>query len=610
MKYAADAAQFTRFITDTTKRARVDSIFEHYSRNVVPRMSRFRSSIIHGDANDLNTLASIAREYDMSGGANRVCALIDFGDVVQSHTIFDLAIALAYVVQRKQDPITAACHVISAYHRVLPISEPEIEVLYDLIVTRIAVSVTISAKQQAETPANAAYLRSNEQSGWHALEQLLQSHRRLVWYRFRDACGFEAHPNNAALCRALQSRADGIGRVVDVDFRTAQQCQVHIFDLERNSPLASAAATAQSVAHFTHVCLDDMRRASDGKALVGVGRYNEERAIYSTDSYTVLDDRRTRHIGIDLFVDAGAAVYAPLAGRIHSFANNSARLDYGPCIIVEHHIGDAGAGQLTFYTLYGHLSLASLATLHVGQLLEQGQVLGYVGNYPENGDWPPHLHFQVILDMLDNTGDFPGVAAKSQLATWLSLCPNPNVILGIPYQWLGAGGRAASAPPLPNACIEALRTRHLCRSLSTAYANVGALQLVRGVGSYLYDQHGNEYLDAVNNVCHVGHCHPRVVDAIASQARELNSNTRYLHQNLVQYIERLCATMPHQHGGGDKLEVCYLVCSASEANDLAMRLARAYTNKTDFIVVVCCRSMYLRLWMLLFGLLNNVWHFG
>ncbi len=122
-----------------------------------------------------------------------------------------------------------------------------------------------------------------------------------------------------------------------------------------------------------------------------------------------------------------------------------------------------------------------------------------------------------------------------------------------------------------------LRERYLGRALSISYRE--PLKIVRGEGQYLFDEEGRAYLDCVNNVCHIGHCHPRVVDAAAGQMATLNTNTRYLHDHLVEYALRLAETMP-----GD-LEVCFFVCSGSEANELALRLARSATGRRDVIVV-------------------------
>ncbi len=125
--------------------------------------------------------------------------------------------------------------------------------------------------------------------------------------------------------------------------------------------------------------------------------------------------------------------------------------------------------------------------------------------------------------------------------------------------------------------ILALRRRYLGGSLSLSYRE--PLEIVRGEGQFLYDADGLDYLDCVNNVCHVGHCHPRVVEAATRQISVLNTNTRYLHENIVRYAERLAGTMP-----GD-LEVCFFVCSGSEANELALRMARTATGAHDVVVL-------------------------
>ena len=123
----------------------------------------------------------------------------------------------------------------------------------------------------------------------------------------------------------------------------------------------------------------------------------------------------------------------------------------------------------------------------------------------------------------------------------------------------------------------ARRRRHVAPSVRLAYDQ--PLKIVRGAGAYLFDDEGRRYLDMVNNVCHVGHCHPRVVAAASRQMQLLNTNTRYLHDNLALYAERLAATLP------DPLEVCFFVCSGSEANDLALRLARTASGRSDVCVV-------------------------
>jgi len=242
-------------------------------------------------------------------------------------------------------------------------------------------------------------------------------------------------------------------------------------------------------------------------------------------------------------------------------------LDYGPTIILRHDVDD---GRLRFYTLFGHLSADSLHSLAEGMFVAQGTEIAHIGDSSVNGGWPPHLHFQLITDLLGRNGEFPGVALPAQRELWRSICPDPNLILGIP-------GISAENRGLANDKILRIRHEHIGRSLSISYRN--PLKIVRGSMQYLYDEEGRAYLDAVNNVSHVGHCHPRVVRAGQEQMAVLNTNSRYLHDDLARYAERLCDTLPNP------LSVCFFVCSGSEANELALRLARTHTRRRDIVVL-------------------------
>ena len=129
----------------------------------------------------------------------------------------------------------------------------------------------------------------------------------------------------------------------------------------------------------------------------------------------------------------------------------------------------------------------------------------------------------------------------------------------------------------PPATLGERRSRHFCSALSLSYAE--PLKCVRGRGQYLFDDRGRPFLDLYNNVCHVGHCHTDVVAAGCRQMARLNTNTRYLGDLLVAYAERLCATLP------PSLRYCFMVNSGSEANELALRLARTATGRKDMLVV-------------------------
>ena len=169
-------------------------------------------------------------------------------------------------------------------------------------------------------------------------------------------------------------------------------------------------------------------RIADADLPVGVGRYNEDRILYRHSPLFDGDaERRSIHLGIDLFVMEGTEVMAPLGGHVHSVADNKGLGNYGPTVILEHDFRGT-----RFWTLYGHLGRHSVVRLEMGQPLDAGEEFAEVGDLSENGGWPPHVHFQLMADLQGHSGDFPGVAAPSELQSWIEICPDPNLILDIP----------------------------------------------------------------------------------------------------------------------------------------------------------------------------------
>ena len=197
-----------------------------------------------------------------------------------------------------------------------------------------------------------------------------------------------------------------------------------IFDFtEANRELAHL--DINDVSGFTEYLFDSI---SGADIPVGIGRYNEDRVLYRhSPLFNGTAERRSVHLGIDLFVVEGTEVMAPLPGTVHSAADNAGLGNYGPTVILRHELEGT-----PFHTLYGHLSRRSIEGLENSARIEAGDPVGEVGDLQENGSWPPHLHFQIITDSVDGVVDYPGVAAPSERARFLDLCPDPNLILGIP----------------------------------------------------------------------------------------------------------------------------------------------------------------------------------
>ncbi|RQW64350.1 peptidoglycan DD-metalloendopeptidase family protein [Vibrio viridaestus] len=161
---------------------------------------------------------------------------------------------------------------------------------------------------------------------------------------------------------------------------------------------------------------------------VAIGGYQEKRATYRQAAHfsdMPAEEVRDLHLGIDLWIEAGAPVYAPLDGTVHSFQNNDLPFDYGPTIILQHE-----ENRRVFYALYGHLSLSSLEGLQEGQVISRGERFAQVGDSDVNGGWPPHLHLQVMHDMFGQKGDFYGATSEKDKAKFYANCPDPSFLLG------------------------------------------------------------------------------------------------------------------------------------------------------------------------------------
>jgi len=550
------ARELIEHIPQAQRRKMVERHFEKFESTIAPALPTLRRSVIHADANDYNILVG-SRD-----GRKTITGIIDFGDLIRTATICEPAIAAAYAMLDKPDPIETAAAIVGGYHSRLPLDEKEIDLIFPLIVTRLCVSVANSALQKKLHPEN-EYLVISERPAWDLLEKLESLSPEYAHFRFRAACGLEPSPKRDRVVRWLEQHADSIGPLTETPLTKENSVAL---DLSVGSLEIPNPAAASNVRDFTKSIF---RRMKDAGAIAGIGRYDEARALYTSDIFRMDGNDglewRAIHLGLDIFMEAGTPILAPLDGTVVSAKLNAGELDYGPTIILEHTI-DGGS----FFTLYGHLSEDSIEGLAPGQTVRRGEAFARIGDFPINGNWPPHLHFQIVTDLMGHTGDFPGVCLPADREVWLSVSPDPNLIARLPLE------TSANREPAIDELLDARRA-HLGPNLSISYRR--PLKIVRGWMQHLYDHEGRRFLDAVNNVPHVGHCHPRVVEAGQKQMAVLNTNTRYLHDDLIRYAERLCATMP------ERLSVCWFVNSGSEANELALRLARTHTRSRETIVV-------------------------
>ncbi len=384
-------SEYGQMIGDLKLRELVFESAGTFERDVSILLPKLRRSVIHGDANDYNFLVSPRGDSDPQHPT--VVGLIDFGDMVHSHTVGDLAVAIAYVVLDKADPMTVAAQVVAEYHKEYPLQQAEIEALHGLVIMRLCMSVSLAAHQKQQQPGN-EYLKISQRSIINTLPLIAAIDSRAAAAAFLHACGL-TQPLN----------------------------------WDRGRPARSERASASSALQGNN---------PDGESCVGE----------SNESFALASGRDAR----------------------------------GP--------SEEQASAIQSY-------------LRADKIIPAG-------------------------------------------------APTKTETL-------------------------AARKRLLGRNLSIAYNN--PVKIVRGSMQYLYDQKDREYLDAYNNVAHVGHCHPRVVKAGQAQMAVVNTNTRYLHDLINRYAEHLTATLPAP------LSVCFFVNSGSEANELALRLARAHTQALDLIVL-------------------------
>ena len=189
--------------------------------------------------------------------------------------------------------------------------------------------------------------------------------------------------------------------------------------IDNSELLAIKDLNTQSLSDY----INSMLKTSDKS--FAFGGYGENRLVYKmSEHFGSGSEARSVHLGLDIWCPAETKVCAPLDSIIHSFQNNDRFGDYGPTIILKHMLEDQ-----SFYTLYGHLTKSSLVNKKVGDRIESGEAFAAIGNSNENGNWPPHLHFQIIENMQDYWGDFPGVCSEQEQEKWLTICPDPMLMI-------------------------------------------------------------------------------------------------------------------------------------------------------------------------------------
>ena len=520
---------------------------------IQPKYNKLRKSIVHNDANDFNCLVS---EEVINP---QVVALIDYGDAIYTQVINDVAISCCYAIMNFEDPLEASLSILKGYHQAFPLEEDELAYLYVCIGIRLIISVTKSRINKLEEPKN-TYLQISEKSAWELLKKWNSIDSQFAYYNFRKACGFEPHPKYNEFSNWALSKTFSINSL----FPSLNKEKVHHLDLSVSSSWLGQSSEFNDLDWFDYE-INKIQKENPKKIISG--GYLEPRPLYTDSSYEKIGnsgpESRCIHLGVDFWVTSNTPIHTFLDGEVVVSFNDRGSKKYGGLVILKHN-----EDGIFFFTLYGHLSYSTILNIKVGDQLKKGDQIGFIGNSIENGGWSSHLHFQVMLSLLNYKNDFPGVTYYKQKKIWKSICPDPNLFFKLKELNLQNEDKTSQ--------ILKWRNEYLGRGMSLQYEV--PLHIVRGSGVYLIDQNGRKYLDTVNNVAHVGHENPKVVIAGQRQMGILNTNSRYLHKNITDLAEKLKETLPPE------LSVFHFVNSGSEANELALRMVKAVTGSSHMLV--------------------------
>ena len=540
----------TDCITDPERRQIVEDIHTRFAA-LKPALDALPHQAIHNDANDYNIMVEGAWN-----DVRRVSGLIDLGDMCAAPRVCDLAIAAAYIVLDHPEPEAALAALVAGYHEANPLAAQEVDLIWPLLRMRLAVSVVNSTFMATENPDD-PYVTISQAPAWRFLEGCAL-HGGLLSARLRAACGLPVVEGADRVATWLDRERGHFAPLMGCDLSQA--------------PMGSLSVEESTWPQNPfHMPLEEAARVGEefeDHGRMWLGYYHEPRLIYTEPAFRKgpwkASDRRTVHLAVDVFASAGTPMFAPVRGEVFISEYRAGHLDYGGVIILRHETPEGDP----FFTLYGHLNPEFLDCLSVGQVIEKGEEFCRLGDPSMNGGWAPHVHVQLALTTEGIEADWPGVGDADEMYLWRAVCPNPAALLNLPND-------KVRNHPTDKAGIRQGRNAHFGGNLSLTYDD--PVMLVRGWRHHLFDEWGRPYLDAYNNVPHVGHAHPRIQAVAADQLKRINSNTRYLHPAQTAFADKILSKMP------DHLQVCYFVNSGSEANELALRLARAHTGAKGMI---------------------------
>lgn len=472
---------------------------------------------------DLNGLNVLVGERH---GARRVAGIIDVGDAMVAPRIADLAILISAISRGRPDPLGIATTITRTYSAAVPFTEPEIASLFPLVIARAATVAATTARLAADDlPGDPRHRRLA--AATDQLTRLQEIDRRYARAALCEAAGLDTRAATAAARRWLGAHGAPGRPILSTPTRTID--------------LSAAAATFDDVDVRDPAAIRrGVMTATEAGPGIAVTPHAEPQLALHARRGTGDDEPATCSLGVRVYAPAGTGFTAPWDGQVQPAEDGAAVLRHRPDGAVEFWTRLVGARPIT----------------------AAGQVSAGAPWAEAAGDGPVVVQL-TLVDPADGT--LPVTAPVERLSWWERLIVDPGPLFGL-ERW---------SPRLPNALEK--RDEHLPRTHPTYFARPVAM--VRARGSWFFDEHARRYLDALNNVTLVGHGHPRLVEAASRQLKRLNTNSRFVYDVLSEYLDRLTGTLPAG------LDVAYLLNSGSEANDLALRMARHATGRRDIVVI-------------------------
>ena len=522
---------------ESERKKYIDYFYQGF-KSIENKLNHCRKGIIHNDVNDNNIIVQPNTE--------KVTGFIDFGDAIYTATINDLAICITYAIMQKEQVLEAAVEVIKGYHASFPLKKEELDILYWLVGARLIISLTKSQINAKSEPEN-KYHQVSTTGAWDLIKKWYDLNSYLTGAFFKDSCAYIENGKNLQFQEFCHST------------------KYHLTDLIETKKSASFKhlsldISSDSISNFEDA-RDKRKMASRIQQLwlkenknILFGGYHEVRPelINKENRVTTLEGDFWRNVllGVQFWHFKKFKVRSLIPGKIIEL-NETKKL-----LIIEHSFDE----EEKFYSIYRNFKIEP--SLQLDQEIEKGVLLGEHKRKEKNA-----FFFQISLQ---NPQSLPPVSncLYRDKEVYNKIFPNPLFLfqdLNIPEN------------SLDSETLISERKTFLGKSLSLSYDD--PLKIVRGDGAYLLDDKGRKYLDMVNNVAHVGHEHPQVVEAGKKQMEMLNTNSRYLHDNILRFAKKLLATFPKE------LSVVHFVNSGSEANELAIRMAKSHTGQKDFIAV-------------------------